>query len=254
MCSPWAGLGDVPDQAYEDDAGRLEQWLGFASEVLYELTRRRWPGVCTTTVRPCASPRFSPTPTWWPGDGRGATGTCSCNRSAACGCHRLSEVRLADNVLAITEVRVDGVVVPSTEYGLADRQYLVGYLRADGEPRAWPCCQRLDLEDTAEGTWSVTFQHGGLPPMAGTMVAASLGAELNKANSGGTGCRLPKRVTQVVRQNVAVAVLDPLTLFQEGRTGLPEVDLWLAAVNKGANERPARLSWPGRAQRTRRMG
>lgn len=254
VCTPWAELGDVPGLEYDDDTARIEQWLQFASDVLYDLTGRRWPGLCVSTVRPCAARRWHPTATWWPGDQRGAMGTCSCNRADSCGCHTLSELRLADHVLSVDEVRVDGEVVPSVEYGLLDHRYLAGYTKADGSRRVWPCCQRMDLPDTEPGTWSVSFTHGGMPPIGGTLAAASLAGELNKAAGARSGCRLPKRVTSVVRQNVSVAVLDPLTLFQEGRTGLPEVDLWVASVNKGARERSARLTWPGRGRRQRTTG
>lgn len=251
VCTPWAELGDLPDQDYTMDPARLEQWLQFASDVLYDVTGRRWPGLCSTTVRPCAARRHHDVSQWWPGDARGSIGTCSCNRARSCGCQSLSELRLADNVVSVDEVLVDGEVVPAPEYGLVDHRYLVGYVKADGTRRSWPCCQRLDLPDTAEGTWSVSFTHGGMPPIGGTLAAASLAQELAKSGVAGSGCRLPKRVTQVVRQNVSVAILDPLTLFQEGRTGLPEVDLWVASVNRGAKERRARLSWTGRGRRQR---
>jgi hypothetical protein len=44
-------------------------------------------------------------------------------------------------------------------------------------------------------------------------------------------CRLPGNVTKVIRQGVQVEMADPATIFAEWRTGLPMVDMWLAAVN-----------------------
>ena len=148
----------------------------------------------------------------------------------------------------VAEVRlvVDGEVVPAVEYAVDDEQYLVGLTAADGTQRRWPCCQRLDLEDTEPGTWSVTFAWGGLPPDGGVRAAAALGCEMLKAASGDKACRLPKRVTSIVRQGVTVAVLDPLTLFADGATGLPEVDLWLGSLRFGRAHRPSRLLVPGR--------
>jgi hypothetical protein len=58
------------------------------------------------------------------------------------------------------------------------------------------------------------------------------------------GCRLPKRVQTVTRQNVTLAVLDPLTLFKDGMTGLAEVDLWVAADARGDATRPAAVLDP----------
>jgi hypothetical protein len=43
-------------------------------------------------------------------------------------------------------------------------------------------------------------------------------------------CQLPKRVTNVVRQGVSMAmVLDPMAFLDEGKTGIYEVDLFLAS-------------------------
>lgn len=252
VCTPWAEIGDMPCLAYDDDPGLAEQMLQFASDVLYDLTGRQWPGECTETVRPCADRRVAPgRPTWFPTPAeRGSWGTCSCNRANRCGCTTLSEVKLSNHVLSVDEVKVDGEVVPAPEYVLLDEAYLVGLTQADGSMRSWPCCQRLDLEDSEVGTWSVTFTHGGMPPVGGTLAAASLACELLKAfDAEAKGCRLPKRVTSITRQNVTVAVLDPLTLFSDGFTGLAEVDLWVASVIKGRQRRRGRLIVPGRSRR-----
>ena len=253
VCTPWADLSDMPCVDYATDPVAADQALRFASDVLYDLSGRQWPGECVETVRPCAtrSPGFRAG--WWPvGDRRGSWGSCSCNRARRCGCSSISEVRLGSHVLAVTEVRVDGEVVPPVEYAVDDEQYLVGLTAADGTQRRWPCCQRLDREPTGPGTWAVTFSWGGLPPDGGVRASAALGCELLKAASGDKGCRLPKRVTSIVRQGVTVAVLDPLTLFADGATGLPEVDLWLGSVRYGRAHRPARLLVPGRGRRATR--
>lgn len=248
VCTPWAEIGDMPCMDYETDSAVAEAMLLFASDVLYEFTGRQWPGVCISTVRPCAERSRGGAAGWWPvGGRRGSWGSCSCNRSRRCGCSSLSEVRLADHVLEVVHVVVDGVVVPPVEYALDDHRFLVGLTEADGSPRVWPCCQRLDREPTEAGTWEVTFTHGGMPPRGGSLAAASLACELVKAfTPDAKGCRLPKRVTSITRQNVTVSLLDPLTLFSEGQTGLPEVDLWLGSVIAGRRRRRARLIVPGR--------
>lgn len=253
VCSPWCDIADVPGLAYDADLVLVEQAILFASDVLYDLTGRRWPGECTATVRPCADRRVAALPEWWPGDQRGSWGTCTCNRAARCGCSSLSEVRLADRILEVLEVVVDGEVVPAVEYEVQDHAYLVGLTKADGSLRVWPCCQRMDLAPTEVGTWAVTLIHGSLPPVGGALAAASLASELVKAlDPTLTGCRLPKRVTQITRQNISVAVLDPLTLFADGLTGLPEVDLWVQSTLLGSKRRRGRISVIGRGRRTSR--
>lgn len=119
------------------------------------------------------------------------------------------------------------------------------------------CCQRLELPDTEVDTWSVEYVYGQGPPPGGIAAAASLGCQLSLARQPETvgQCRLPKRVTSVVRQGVSMTLLDPLTLFSEGRTGLEDVDLWLASVMVGNSRRPATVWRPDlRKQSTRHVG
>jgi hypothetical protein len=152
-------------------------------------------------------------------------------------------------VIEVLQVRVDGEVVPPSEWMLDEHRYLVGLLKADGSPRVWPCCQRLDMDGDQPGTWEVSIVHGGLPPRGGVMASASLACELLKAmGPDAKGCRLPKRVTSITRQGVSVAVLDPLTLFADGLTGLPEVDLWVSSLLVGRKRRRGRLIIPGRGR------
>lgn len=264
-CSPWAELGDMPCQTYEADPDRMEQVLAFASDVLFDLTGRQWPGLCVSTIRP-QSAAAAPGPARWPGGGyrqpwiveRGVYG-CSCNRSERSGCSFVPEIRLADRVVSVGEVKIDGQVVPADQYRLDDHRYLVGLRQPDGSERTWPCCQRDDLPDTQPHTFSVTFTRGGLPPIGGTLAAASLACEFAKGmgmlgDDAAKKCRLPRRVTSIVRQNVSVAVLDPLTLFQEGRTGLPEVDLFIESTRQGRARRRGTMIPMGKRRGSRRAG
>ena len=109
------------------------------------------------------------------------------------------------------------------------------------------CCQRLDLADTEEDTWSITYTYGQNPPIGGIRAAAVLACELTLAFQPETvnQCRLPKRVTSITRQGVSMAILDPLTLFADGLTGLSEVDLWVSSVAVGAKRRRASVIVPG---------
>jgi hypothetical protein len=267
LCSPWAELGDMTCQTYGSDPTELERMLLMASGVLNEITGRQWPGLCSSVVRPQAA-EPAPGPRRWPANGgpnvvssgeRGVWIGCSCNRSVRTGCAGVPEIRLADRVVSVTEVKVDGVVVPPEQYRIDDHRYLVGLHKPDGSERTWPCCQRDDLPDTAVGTFSVAEVTGGLPDIGGTVAAASLACEFAKGlgllgDENVKKCRLPRRVTSIVRQNVTVAVLDPLTLFQDGRTGLPEVDLWLSAVQMGRTRRRGTMIPMGKRRATRRAG
>lgn len=249
VCEPWCTDADLPCVQYDDDPVVVEDWIRFASEVLYLLSDSIYPGPCLTVVRPCARRRPGREPRWYGGQRRGGWGECSCNRSDRCGCWGLQEIDLGPDVQAITEVKLDGVVVDPAEYDVSGGRYLVAYQRADGTQLLWPCCQRLDLRSTEVDTFEVTFIRGLMPPIGGVKACAVLACELLKASRGDAECRLPKRVTSVTRQGVTVAVLDPLTMFGEGRTGLQEVDMWLASVALGASRREATVIVPGEHQR-----
>lgn len=236
----WATITDLPspcDQAASDpDLVTID--LLVASEVLYHLTKRRWPGVGESTVRPC---------------GRG----CRAPGLHRCGCGWVDEVLLPNGpVVEVVEVLVDGVEVDPGEYRIDDGNKLVGLEKLDGTLRTWPVCQRLARPTTEEGTFSVTYAHGAAPTTSGQRMAGVLACQIGlsrdpQALKDGR-CRLPKRVTTVSRQGVTAAVVDPLTLFRDGQTGLAEVDLWVGAVNYGDQHHAATFVDPLRPPSVRR--
>lgn len=237
VCSSWATDADLctPCDDYTLDPTEIDAALLMASDVLFNFTRRRWMGVCAETVRPCAM-------------------QCADPRRAGCSCGSVSSIELPGSpVVSITSVKVDGDVVPESEYRLDDAHTLV----ALGD-RRWPNCQDMRLDDTEERTWSVTYEFGALPPIGGVKAAASLACQLvlacqPEAIRDGR-CRLPKRITTITRQGITLAVLDPLSLFRDGLTGLPEVDLWVSSVNRGDTQRSAAVVDPLRVRAARRAG
>ena len=249
-CEPWATVADVctPCDDYEMDEALLEDSLQLATDVLFQFTGRQWPGECTETVRPC-------------GYGTAiARGWCGCMSSSSCGCKRLSELWLPNGpVVSVSEVKIDGDVLDPARYRVDDQRTLV-YLPASPSAvrQGWPCCQRLDRADTEADTWSVTYTWGSLPPIGGVKAAAALGCQLALAcqpeavRAG--ACRLPQRVTTITRQGVSMALLDPLTLFADGQTGLAEVDLWVGSVLAGRQRRPGMVYRPGAGATVRRVG
>lgn len=260
-CAPWATLADVcsPCDDYEFDIALLDNTLQWATDILYDLTGRRWRGPCTQTYRPCLGES-----SWWSwrpyavgtGTGLGAHGAsfCSCSTWNTCGCSGYSELILPVQDVSAVTVTIDGLPVSTSRYRVDDGFRLVWQPDVnDPEGRtAWPCCQDLSLPATELGTWELAVTYGAAPPIGGVMSAAILGCQLALSCQPETigQCRLPKRVTSITRQGVTVAaVLDPLTLFSEGLTGIPEVDLWVQSANRGQQNRNATLFQPG--QRTR---
>jgi hypothetical protein len=57
-------------------------------------------------------------------------------------------------------------------------------------------------------------------------------------------CQLPGRTTSVQREGISFTLLDPQDYLQQGRTGVPSVDLWLASTNPRRALRPAGVYSP----------
>lgn len=259
-CSPWATHEDVTDgpcATYDTDPDELDEALQIASDMLYALTRRRYKGICTDTVRPNAQWREWKLPRWWPATGDAWWGYCSCHRGRENGCVPVHELKLpgqpvSPNPASIT-VMIDGNQLDPSAYRVDDHQWLV---RTDG--LGWPCCQRLELDDTEEGTFSITYPFGRMPPVGGVRAVKVLGCQLmlgwSDDDDDQAACQLPERVTTLTRQGVTMALLDPLTLFDDGKTGVPFVDLWVSTVNRSSNQRNATAIIPGRHRSVRRAG
>lgn len=233
-CGQWATEADVCGPCTEETPD-LDDWMGVASDLLYELSGQRFPGVCEDTVRPCAQrcghdsmPYYGDIVTsapwaWY--------GSCGCGE--ACGCTTLPELTLSGwPLVSITEILIDGAVLDPSAYRIDDWKRLV---RVDGEQ--WPACQNLALATTGADTFQITFAYGAPPPAAGVKAAATLGCQLALACAGSSECRLPQRVQSITRQGVSMVLLDPFTFFDDGRTGLYDVDLFLAAYGPTAKKR-----------------
>jgi hypothetical protein len=240
----------------------MDDSLAMASDILFELTGRQFPGSCQETVRPCA--RRADSGGGSPGgavagDPYGyAHGGCGCQRSRECGCGGLSAISLGGYpVTQIDEVKVDGDVLAEDLYRVDDYRWLVRLPDADGTRPGWPCCQDLALASTEEGTFEVTFTYGTPPPPAGVRAAAVLGCELALAcePEQASKCRIPRRVQSIVRQGVSMELLIPeFEFLKNGRTGLWEVDLFIFAANPAGLRRPMAVVSPDIPSRVTRAG
>lgn len=247
ICSTWPTV-DCCDITPSDDN------LLAASEILYALSGRQFPGLCAETVRPCAGgsalPRNWAFP-WYPtklGD-QWLNVRCGCHIDYSCACGGVPQVDLGRyDVTAVTKVNIDGSDLSSSAYRLDEGRYLV---RTDGSQ--WPCCQDLSKDIGETGTWYIELEYGQNPPTSGKVAVSKLACELEKACTGDDSCKLPARVSTVARQGVTLALLDPQEFLNEGRTGLYEVDLFLKAVNPGGLQRRA-TAWSPGLGKMRRVG
>lgn len=209
-----------------------------ASAVVWALSGRQF-GLCEVTLRPCRRTCYgAPWPRgWseWAGWSGGwptpvlhggrwfnvACGACG----DGCSCSALEEVVLPGRVHDVTRVTVDGTPLVTGAYRVDDNRVLV---RVDGG--RWPECNDLTLADTQPGTWSVAARYGEVPPAGGDWAVGELACELAKAMVG-EDCRLPRNVSQLVRQGVTISFPDVTEMLRQRRTGLYLTDLFIETYN-----------------------
>jgi hypothetical protein len=243
LCSPWAtpddvvACGDSGIDVYADQE-QLDHFLQVASELLFQLSGQQFSGECEATLRPCSrrcGSEWTYRPTYrfgqtaglpWPG--------CSCEGTSRewCSCKRIHQIELGVYpLIAISEVLVDGDIVPDDEYRIDANRWLVRLPDVSGFNPGWPICQDLNLDSTEPDTFEVTFTYGRLPPASGVLAAANLAKEFFLACSPSTAgaCRLPKNISSISRQGVSV-IFERLTRVSGNfRFGLWEIDTFLEA-------------------------
>jgi len=165
-----------------------------------------------------------------------------------------SRIKLAGYpVREITEVKIDGDVVPADEYTLWNYRYLT---RLDDQ--RWPVAQDLTQPDTEDHTFSISYTYGAPPPLTAVAAAAELACQLYQMCAGNAdACTLPTGTTRVTRQGIVIEKLAFTSwAFRNGewRTGLPAVDTFLGAYNpNGLKRRP--IFWaPGKRQYAQPFG
>lgn len=249
-CTAWLTGEDVALCCGAAEVGTfytlLDDAADAASQILYELSGRRWAGLCSRTVRPCH-------------------GNCLCGvqvlsrghlvvdpylyspsacEGRACGCNDLSRVPLAGYVREVTQVKIDGVVLDDAIYRVDEHKWLT---RVDGD--RWPSCGNLALADTEEGTFSVTYSYGKQPPLAGIEAAKKLACQIYLAcsNSGSADCQIPDGAVRITRQGITVERALFARNPQNGawQTGLSAVDYFLNTYNPKGLQRRALFFGPG---------
>lgn len=255
------GADDPENLKHFTEAAEAASWL------MWELSGRLYNGICERKVRPCrdacgcwgVAPSSGVVAIWqwaygeWMGGWRWVE---ECGDT--CGCGSVSSVRLAGYpVVEVTEVKINGAVIPPTDYRLdrhRDLVYLDDTSVTPPRKRAWPSCQNVALDDTQSGTFSVTYKWGQPPPLLGKAAAAEMAGELLKVMSE-RDSRLPERVTQVVRSGITMTRLEASAIaLRVGNTGLTLVDAFLAGANPDAIRRRPAVWSPDLPRFARKVG
>ncbi|QGH80030.1 head-to-tail adaptor [Gordonia phage NHagos] len=219
---------DATDEQIAEHArtvARRQAALGMAADVLWALSGRQF-GKCPVLARPC--PQRVGDSYWrtggpvimWDGDDWLNVG-CGC--AGRCVLTGPRMVHLPGPVAEIVTVTIGGQVIDPAGYKREGNVlYRVG--------ASWPS-QDLSRPLDEAGTWSVEYLRGVEPPAGVATLTGLLAAEFDKACSGDGKCRLPRNVTAVTRQGISYQLYDPQDIYANGKTGLAEVDMWLASVN-----------------------
>lgn len=234
-CTPWATAEDIHASCGIEDEALLDTMLEIATDILFMLSARQFPGICSNVFRPEHGAHVH-------------RNGCLVGNEIDLGVYPLIEV---------TEIKVYGRVLDPSKYRVDDYRTLVRLPDAGTTPEVWPSFQRFDLDASQDDTFEVTATYGLMPPPAGVNAAAVLACELAKAATGGD-CKLPERVTSISRQGTTMdfsgLVLDPFAFFEQGRTGLYQVDLFLASVNPNGLKRRPRVYSPDSVRKARKAG
>lgn len=244
-CPGW----DSFDPAIQDAA------VDYASYVLWALTGRQF-GDCPIVIRPCGRQigqtyrtygvwtdgyyDGSVGPNWTPYvDVNGAWRNCGC--TSACSCAPTSQVMLPGPVTAITEVKVNGLIVPGGDYRVDLAQGLYWLVGENG--RVWPDCQDFDQPANGSNTFQVTYSRGTPLPVGGPAAAGALACEYAKGCAG-QACALSAAATSISRDGVSYQIMTADDLIARGFTPMASVNQWIKAANPYAlTQRPRVFSF-----------
>lgn len=216
MAITWITASELPSSGspYAQEAAQFASWI------LYKLTGEKYPGIRTSTewlgvrgAEPTACSTFT--------DYGDFTWVSRINGSP----YKTIKLR-GQPVVSITSVEDSN--------GLVD-------------PAAYTLVNHASIMSVANPGWDayngivVTYQHGTKPPAAGKTAAITLAEQLILAIDDDESCKLPRNVQSITRQNISMQLLDPLQFLENGRVGLYEVDLFIAAANPNKSKKRARV-------------
>ncbi len=193
VCAP--GSGDEPVD-FDEIAER-------ASQVVYVLTGRRYPGICEATVRP-----------------RRRGGCCGEFPSPFASYSCEDAITLSGPIADDPVVKIDGAAF--TAFYIVDRCKLV---RSDG--RTWPSTQKLHLADTEDDTFSITYSFGTDAPLDVKAAAYELALEYVREATMDPRRKLPQGTASLSRQGQSITLDREV---ERARLGMPSLPALARAV------------------------
>lgn len=228
---PWIPVQDLDNPTHIDS----EDAVLAASFVLFSLSGQKYSGIWSVTEQYFCETNGAPNGCHWDAPRNRWVNTTWGYFAHPVGPSEYSTVlrpgkrfRLQHRpVREITEITIGGVVLDPSEYALLNGELV-------SRTASWSVCDAP----------IVTYEYGTKPPALGRMAARRLANELVLACEGSADCALPTNVTSITRQGISYDIWDPQEFLDKGRTGLYEVDLFLAAANPSGAKKPARIFSP----------
>lgn len=97
------------------------------------------------------------------------------------------------------------------------------------------------VRDLPPSEVTIRYLAGEPIPEGAALAVGRLAKERYLQCIGDKRCRLPSGATQVTRQGVSVQMMNPSDFLDQGRTGLPEVDMWVSSVNPYGMAEPSEV-------------
>lgn len=210
-CGSWISWPDASSCCRHDldaitDGGIRTQILESATFVVWALSGKKYPGLCTATRSFCAP-----------------CAPCRCVSRCRCGPDSRIDLGTLYPVASVTQVLVDGVpLIEGTDYRVDDWRYVV---RLDS--KAWPAIVDLTDPEELQVTWAF-----GRQPLPGLKHAAELlVCELAAPCIPNATCNFPQRITAMSAEGVTYTLVDPTAIINAGKTGIFDIDLLIFAAN-----------------------
>lgn len=223
MATAWTTIDQLADPTHPLAREMIES----ASWILYKLTAEKYPGIITT--KECyssndASVQFAPVLL------QGKMVNLPVNSSRG----NRRELYLRNSpVRSINKITINGEEASLADYQLRNYSYIVKTNKT-----AWNFYPGYEV--------CVEYRYGARPPRMGVEAAVKLANELILAIENSPDCAIPANVTSVSRQGMEFQMTDPQTFIEQGRTGIREVDMFIAAANPTKSRKRARLFSPTR--------
>jgi hypothetical protein len=199
----------------DTDADLLESASVLAGTILRTLSGNRV-GTCSDTLRPLSECGV-------------CRGYCSCGSG-----DRIRVLSSNGPVVSVTEVTVDGDIIPDTEW----RFYPSSQLLYRVPPDVWPTRDTKWADCGDPDTMCVEVTVGSTPDAWALAVHAELTCELIKSCTG-VLCRLPSNASSVTGQGVSIT-LTP----EDAKMFIPSVAGWVAAINPAGATQPTKVYSP----------